>query len=91
MLVHLRHSPEADHDEGRTRARIIGEEACGLYPGQPWGAVESQMAGDWSAIRGNSPLSWDEVRNDAHAAWQVALLERDGHLCDDAPVYEAAA
>ncbi|HVR82321.1 MAG TPA: hypothetical protein VHF02_09615 [Luteimonas sp.] len=89
MLVHLHHSREADHDEGRTRARIFGEEATGLYPGEPWGAVESYMAGDWRAVRGNSPLSWVEVRGDAHAAWQVAKLQREGHLRDDAPVFAA--
>ena len=91
MLVRLRHSPDLDHDEGRTRAWIAGEEACGLYPGEPWGAVESHMAGDWRAVRGNSPLSWDDVREDAHAAWQVASLDRGGHLCDDNPVVDHRA
>jgi hypothetical protein len=90
MLVHLRHAPEADHDEGRTRARIFGEEATDLYPGRPWGEVEPHMAGDWRAVRGNSPLSWADVRRDAHAAWQVAKLEREDHLRDDAPVFRAA-
>ena len=61
-------------------------QATGLYPGQAWGEVEAQMAGDWRAVRGNSPLSWAEVRNDAHAAWQVAKLDRDGCLRDHAPV-----
>ena len=90
MLVHLRHAPELDHDEGRTRARIAGEEACGLYPGEPWGAVESHRAVGWRAVRGSSPLTWADGREDAHAAWQVATLERGGHLRDDAPVIEAA-
>jgi hypothetical protein len=90
MLVHLHHAPEADHDEGRTRARIFGEEATDLYPGQPWGEVEPHMAGDWRAVRGNSPLSWADVRRDAHAAWQVAKLEREDRLRDDAPVFRAA-
>jgi hypothetical protein len=48
------------------------------------------MAGDWRAVRGNSPLSWADVRRDAHAAWQVAKLEREDHLRDDAPVFRAA-
>lgn len=86
MLVHLNHVAETDHDEGRTRARIFGEEAIGMYPGQPWGEVEPHMAGDWRAVRGSSPLSWADVRRDAHAAWQVAKLECEDHLRDDAPV-----
>lgn len=90
MLIQLHHSPEADHDEGRTRARIFGEEATGLYPGEPWGTIESHMSGgDWRAIRGNSPLSWADVRGDAHAAWQIAKLQREGHLRDDTPVFAA--
>lgn len=86
MIVHLRRPSAPEHDEGRTRARIFGEEATGLYPGQPWGEVEPHMAGDWRAIRGNSPLSWADVRNDAHAAWQVAKLDREDCLRDHAPV-----
>jgi hypothetical protein len=31
-------------------------------------------------------LNWEDVRDEAHAAWQVAKLEADGHLCDNAPV-----
>lgn len=87
MIVHLHHSPDSDHDEGRTRARIFGEEATGLYPGAAWGAIEPQIAGNWQAVRGDSPLSWADVRSDAHAAWQVAKLQREGHLCDFAPVF----
>ena len=90
MLVRLPHSSETDHDEGRTRARIVGEQATGLYPGEPWGAVESRMAGDWRTVRGNSPLSWADVRDDAHAAWQVAKLQREDRLRDNAPVFLAA-
>ncbi len=89
MVIHLNHSSDTDHDEGRTRARIFGEEATGLYPGEPWTAVEVYMAGDWRAVRGKSPLSWPEVRSDAHAAWQVAKLHREGHLRDDSPVFAA--
>ena len=29
MIVHLSHSQEHDHDEGRVRARVFGEEATG--------------------------------------------------------------
>lgn len=90
MLVRLPHSRETDHDEGRTRARIAGEQATGLYPGQPWGAVESRMAGDWRTVRGSSPLSWADVRDDAHAAWQVAKLKCEDRLRDNAPVFLAA-
>jgi len=90
MIVRLPHSSEADRDEGRTRARIVGEQAIGLYPGEPWGAVESRMAGDWRTVRGNSPLSWVDVRDDAHAAWQVAKLQREDRLRDNAPVFLAA-
>ena len=90
MIVRLPHSSEADHDEGRTRARIVGEQAIGLYTGEPWGAVESRMAGDWRTVRGNSPLSWADVRDDAHAAWQVAKLQREDRLRDNAPVFLAA-
>ena len=91
MLIHLHQKDEPRYfDEGRTRARILGEEATGMYPGLPWSKVESQVRGDWQALRGDSTLSWAEVRNEAHAAWQVAKLEREGHLCDDAPVFRAA-
>lgn len=86
MIVRLPHSTSMDHDEGRVRARVFGEEATGLYPGQPWGEVEAQMAGDWRAVRGSSPLSWADVRRDAHVGWQVAKLGRDGCLRDHAPV-----
>jgi hypothetical protein len=90
MLVRLPRSSETDHDEGRTPARIVGEQATGLYPGEPWGAVESRMAGDWRTVRGNSSLSWADVRDDAHAAWQVAKLQREDRLRDNAPVFLAA-
>ena len=86
MIVHLPHSPDHDHDEGRARARIFGEEATGLYPDQPWGEVEPHMAGEWRAVRGSSPLSWAQVRGNAHAGWQVARLDRGGCLRDHAPV-----
>jgi hypothetical protein len=90
MIVRLPHSSETDRDEGRTRARIVGEQAIGLYPGEPWGAIESRMAGDWRTVRGNSPLSWGDVRDDAHAAWQVAKLQCEDRLRDNAPVFLAA-
>lgn len=91
MVIHL-HRPNdiARFDEGRTRARILGEVATNMYPGQPWQAVENHVAGDWQAVRGNSPLTWADVRGEAHAAWQVAKLEHDGRLRDDAPVFKAA-
>ncbi len=86
MIVRLPHSHSLEQDEGRARARVFGEVATGLYPGQPWGEVEPHMADDWGSVRGSSPLSWADVRNDAHAAWQVAKLDRDGCLRDHAPV-----
>lgn len=86
MIVRLHHPREAEHDEGRARARIFGEEATDLYPGRTWGEVEPRMAGEWRAVRGNSPLSWAQVRGDAHAAWQVAWLRSADRLRDDAPV-----
>jgi hypothetical protein len=90
MVVRLHHSSESDRDEGRTRARIVGEQATGLYPGEPWGAVESRMAVEWRAVRGDSSLSWADVRDDAHAAWQVAKLQHEDLLRDNAPVFLAA-
>ena len=91
MLIHLQSSTEPRYfDEGRTRARILGEVATGMYPGLPWATVESQVCGDWQALRGDSKLSWADVRKEAHAAWQVAKLEREGHLQDDTPVFKAA-
>lgn len=91
MVIHLQHStPSGIFDEGRTRARILGEVATDMYPGESWGAVETHVAGDWQAVRGNSPLTWADVRGEAHAAWQVAKLESEGHLRDDAPVFKAA-
>jgi hypothetical protein len=86
MIVRLHHAGTAEHDEGRVRARVFGEEATALYPGQAWGEVEPYMAGDWRRVRGGSPLSWAQVRDDAHAAWQVAQLRTGNHLRDDAPV-----
>jgi hypothetical protein len=91
MLVRLLHSSGIDRDEGRTRARIFGEEAINLYPDAPWGAVEPHMADDWGTVRGSSSLSWADVRNDAHAAWQVAKLQRADCMRDAAPVFMAAA
>ncbi len=91
MVIHLLHSSAStDYDEGRARARILGEVATGMYPGAPWGTVETHVAGDRQAIRGNSSLTWADVRGAAHAAWQVAKLETEGHLRDDAPVFKAA-
>lgn len=77
-------------DEGRTRARILGEVATGMFPGEPWSAVETHVANDWQAVRGTSSLTWADVRGEAHSAWQVAKLERDGQLRDHAPVFKAA-
>jgi hypothetical protein len=91
MLIHLNPPTAADYfDEGRTRARMLGEVAIGMYPEASWQAVEARMANDWAAVRGSSPLTWADVRGAAHAAWQVAKLEHDGRLCDDAPVFKAA-
>ena len=91
MLIRLPHSSQTEHfDEGHARARMLGEVATSMYPGAPWGAVETHVAGDWQAVRGDSPLTWADVRGEAHAAWQVAKLEREGHLRDDAPVFKAA-
>ena len=87
MIVRLHHSSPPSHDEGRTRARIFGEEAMVLYPGRSWGEVERQMADEWGEVRGGSPLSWSQVRRDARTGWQVAHLCGD-HLCDDAPVVD---
>lgn len=91
MVIHLHASSAPRHfDEGRTRARMLGEVATGMYPGASWTDVETQVAGEWHSVRGSSPLTWADVRREAHAAWQVAKLEREGHLCDDAPVFRAA-
>lgn len=92
MLIHLPHASVTEvHDEGRTCARIIGEEASGLYPGQPWNVVETHMADEWRIAHGDSPLTWVDVRGDAHAAWQFARLERAGRQQDDTPVFVQAA
>lgn len=92
MPIRLSHASTTEvHDEGRTCARIIGEEASALYPGQPWNAVETQMADEWRIAHRDSPLSWADVRGDAHAAWQFARLKHQGRQQDDAPVFAAAA
>ena len=91
MIVHLPHAFESDLDEGRARARVLGEEATGLYRGRSWQELEPQMAGDWRAVRGDSALDWTEVRGDAHAAWQVAKLGHDDCLRDHAPVMRTAS
>lgn len=91
MTIHLIRPTHVDHgDEGWTRARILGEVATDMYPGAPWQAVETHVANDWQAVRGSSPLTWADVRREAHAAWQVAKLEHEGRLQDDAPVFRAA-
>jgi hypothetical protein len=91
MLIHLHRPADNDcFDEGRTRARMLGEVATDMYPGASWQSVETHVASEWHAVRGNSPLTWADVRRDAHAAWQVAKLEHEGHLQDDAPVFKAA-
>ena len=91
MLIHLHRPADNDcFDEGRTRARMLGEVATDMYPGASWQAVETHVANDWHVVRGTSPLTWADVRRDAHAAWQVAKLEHDGRLQDDAPVFRAA-
>ena len=48
------------------------------------------MAETWRTIRGDSQLNCDDVRDEAHAAWQVAKLQAEGHMCDNAPVLQAA-
>ncbi len=86
MLIHLRHSSEFDRfDEGRTRARILGEVATGMYPGEPWGPGRNARRRGLAAVRGNSELTCADVRAEAHAAWQVAKLEREGHLSTTRP------
>lgn len=85
MVIHL--SAEASIDDAASaRARALGELATGFYPGWDWQSVEPQMASDWQRIRGKSALPWAQVRDEARAAWQVARLDRDGRLCDNAPV-----
>ncbi len=91
MVIHLNPFNESQRfDEGRTRARMLGEVAISMFPGAAWAAVETQVAGEWHSVRGSSPLTWADVRGEAHAAWQVAKLEREGHMRDDAPVFKAA-
>ena len=85
MVIHLHADARIDEVTG-ARARALGELATGFYPGLDWQRVEPQMASDWQRVRGNSELPWAEVRDEARAAWQVAKLERDGRLCDTAPV-----
>ena len=86
MLIRLVNLDFDDNEHSVIRARVFGELATGTYPGQPWSRVEPMMAETWLQIRGASPLSWEDVRGEAHAAWVVAKLEREGHLCDNAPV-----
>lgn len=85
MVIHLA-PPTAAPNQGRERARVIGELAPEFYPGQSWDHVEPQLAADWDSVRGNCGLTWADVRSDAHAAWQVAKLDVEGHLLDNAPV-----
>ena len=86
MVIRLSTLDFDDAEHSVVRARVFGELATGTYPGQPWNRVEPLMAETWQQIRGASRLSWEDVRNEAHAAWQVAKLEREGHMCDNAPV-----
>ena len=58
MLIHLHRPADNDcFDEGRTRARMLGEVATDMYPGASWQAVETHVANDWHAVRGTSPLT----------------------------------
>lgn len=91
MLIRLNTPDLDDCGHAVTRARMFGELAMDRYPGQPWNRVEPQMAETWGAIRGDSRLDWDDVRDEAHAAWQVAKLQAEGHMCDNAPVILKAA
>lgn len=91
MVIRLNSPADDDRGHGLTRARVFGELATDTYPGQPWDRVEPQMAETWRTIRGDSQLNWDDVRDEAHAAWQVAKLEAEGHMCDNAPVLSQAA
>jgi hypothetical protein len=85
MVIHLSADARID-DVTCARARALGELATGFYPNMDWQSVEPQMASDWQRVRGNSQLPWTEVREEARAAWQVARLNRDGRMCDTAPV-----
>ncbi|MEO5565165.1 MAG: hypothetical protein ABIR05_00655 [Luteimonas sp.] len=85
-IVRLHPDSAGQRDEGHARARIFGEEANSLYPGQAWDDVEPHMAGDWRQVRGDSGLSWEQVRAQARAAWLVAQLHSDDRLRDNAPV-----
>ena len=85
MVIHLPAGVRID-EVTSARARALGELATGFYPGMDWQSVEPQMASDWQRVRGGSELPWTEVRDEARAAWQVAKLERDGRMCDNAPV-----
>lgn len=85
MVIHLSSDARID-DVTCARARALGELATGFYPGLDWHSVEPQMASDWQRVRGSSELTWSQVRDEARAAWQVARLDREGRLCDNAPV-----
>lgn len=85
MVIHL--SADAHIDEvASARARALGELATGFYPALDWHSIEPQIASDWQRVRGSSELPWTEVRDEVRAAWQVARLDREGRLCDNAPV-----
>lgn len=86
MFIRLPTYDLEENSHAVTRARVFGELATGTYPGLPWDRVEPQMAETWLRIRGESRLNWEDVRDEAHAAWQVAKLSSEGHLCDNAPV-----
>ena len=78
MVIHLQQSlVNSEFDEGRTRARIFGEVATGMYPDATWSSVEPQMAEEWQAVRGNSPLTWADVRSSAHAS--VCMAQTCAH------------
>lgn len=79
-------TPAHEHDEARACARIIGEEATSLYPGEPWASVEPHMADEWKLAGRGAGLAWSQVRGAAHAAWQAASLARACLQRDDAPV-----
>lgn len=91
MLIRLTSHDLDDNAHAITRARVFGELATGSYPGRPWNQVEPLMAETWQRIRGESKLDWADVRGEAHAAWQVAKLQAEGRLCDNAPVTQKAA
>ncbi len=77
------------YDEYRP-AYELGWSARDRYQGQPFDAVEPQLARDWGQARSSSPLEWEIARPATRAAWdRVDRGEATRYAPGEAPAADA--